>query len=72
MPEPVQRARVFVIEDMTRDARFAGNPLVAGPMGLRFYAGVQLIAPNNHRLGALCAISKTPRKMQVRRNGRLR
>jgi GAF domain-containing protein len=50
----------------SQDRRFAGSPLVEGNPNIRFYAGVQLVAPNNQRLGSLCAISSQPRVLQVR------
>jgi hypothetical protein len=41
--------------------------LVEGSPNIRFYAGVQLVAPNNQRLGSLCAISTKPRVLKVHR-----
>ena len=45
---------VLVVEDATRDARFAANPLVHGEQAIRFYAGAPLILQSGIRVGALC------------------
>ncbi len=44
------------IPDMTADPRFDGNPYVTGPTGLRFFAGVPLIAEDGPPLGLLCVM----------------
>ncbi len=51
------------VSDATKDPRFAGNPLVVGEFGLRFYAGAPIFGPGGHPLGALCVIDREPREV---------
>ncbi|MDB5471977.1 MAG: multi-sensor hybrid histidine kinase [Caulobacter sp.] len=51
----------LVVPDATADPRFAANPLVTGPLGLRFYAGAVLTAADGATLGALCVLDTAPR-----------
>jgi transcriptional regulator with GAF, ATPase, and Fis domain len=55
---------VLVVEDLSRDRRFANNPLLR-ERGLRFYAGVPLRS-NNLPIGSLCILDIKPRRMTER------
>ncbi|HEV2602363.1 MAG TPA: PAS domain S-box protein [Microvirga sp.] len=52
---------VLVVEDATRDARFASNPLVTGEPGVRFYAGAPLALESGLCVGTLCIVDFAPR-----------
>ena len=51
------------IPDTTRDPRFADNPLLRGPVDLRYYAGAPLVLEGGERVGALCVIDHEPRRL---------
>jgi len=52
------------IKDTLQDARFIQSPLVTGPTGARFYAGVPIL-DSKHALpiGVLCVLDHTPRSL---------
>jgi predicted PurR-regulated permease PerM len=61
----VAKNQVMVIEDLARDRRFANNPLLK-EHGIRFYAGVPLLAPNGQPIGSLCLMDLKPRQLTER------
>lgn len=56
----IQQPDILVVNDATRDSRFAQNPLVTGEPQLRFYAGTPLTTPEGHALGTLCVLDNRP------------
>ncbi len=64
--------RTLVVEDALRDQRFADNPLVLAPGGIRFYAGAPIFAPGGAAVGALCILDSKPRRFPAARLDKLR
>src|SRR4029434_2422830 len=60
----IGNGEALVVEDLSRDRRFANNPLLK-ERGLRFYAGVPLRS-NNLPIGSLCILDVEPRRMNER------
>ncbi len=54
---------LFVVPDLTADARFVDNPLVYAGPGLRFYAGQLLQTADGYDIGTLCALDTRPRDL---------
>lgn len=53
----------LIVEDACQDPRFAHNPLVTVPGGIRFYVGIPLRSLQGLALGSLCAIDTKPRSI---------
>lgn len=58
----LDETRPLVVTDATQDDRFAGNPLVTGEPGIRFYLGVPLLYGKDRLpVGTICVIDRRPR-----------
>lgn len=57
---------VYLVEDARIDPRTLANPLVAGEMGLRFYAAAPLVTADGYRLGNLAILDFEPRTLAER------
>ena len=53
----------LIVKDALEDERFAANPLVTGPEGIRFYAGVPVLDAEGQALGSLCILDTRPRHL---------
>ncbi|MEQ6884819.1 PAS domain S-box protein [Salicola sp. Rm-C-2C1-2] len=57
----IHGADILEVCDTLDDDRFADNPLVTGPPGIRYYAGTPLVGEPGHAYGTLCVIDTRPR-----------
>src|SRR5690606_1910351 len=62
---------VTVIRDAAADPSFAGNPLLAGPAPLRFYAAAP-VSVEGIRIGTVCCMDPAPRQPDARALAELR
>jgi GAF domain-containing protein len=63
---------IYIVENARVDPRTMANPLVAGIMGLQFYAAAPLKSSEGFNLGTFCIIDKNPRSMTVIESSMLR
>lgn len=54
-----------MVEDASKDPRFASNPWVTDAPAIRFYAGAPIVTANGEALGAVCVIDQQPRQLDV-------
>jgi diguanylate cyclase len=59
----ILQSEVFEVTDAQADPRFAGNPLVTGQQGIRFYAGAPVTLPGGAAVGTVCVIDRVPRQL---------
>lgn len=62
---------IYIVEDAKVDPRTLSNPLVAGAMGLEFYAAAPLKSEEGYNLGTFCIIDKTPRTLDAKQSSML-
>ncbi|MGJ8644714.1 MAG: PAS domain-containing protein [Luteolibacter sp.] len=58
-----KQSEPLVVADLAEDRRFSGNPLVAGEVGVRFFAGVPLVAAGGAVEGYLCVMDCVSREL---------
>lgn len=63
---------IYIVENAKVDPRTLANPLVAGVIGLQFYAAAPLKSLDGYNLGTFCIIDKNPRSITVKESSMLR
>jgi two-component system, sensor histidine kinase and response regulator len=62
--QAILQSEILVIEDASKDPRFARLPVVTSEPFIRFYAGVPLISPRGgYVVGTLSVLDRKPRKL---------
>ncbi|MFV2119050.1 PP2C family protein-serine/threonine phosphatase [Streptomyces sp. Act-28] len=59
----ILRDDILVISDTLTDPVACDNPLVTGPLGVRFYAAAPIITAEGHRLGTVNILDTKPRSI---------
>jgi GAF domain-containing protein len=60
-PHVLAGPQVLVVPDASQHAKMAALPVVSGPEGIRFVAGIPLVTRAGIAIGALCVMDRTPR-----------
>lgn len=63
---------IYIVENARVDPRTLANPLVAGVLGLQFYAAAPLRSSEGFNLGTFCLIDQKPRQMTLKEASILR
>ncbi|WP_170984399.1 sensor histidine kinase [Rhodoligotrophos defluvii] len=56
-------SKPHIIVDARADARAMAHPLVAGTVGMRFYAGIPLVTSDGYRVGTLTVADRVARQL---------
>lgn len=56
---------ITIVQDATKDPRFANNPVVTGPTKIVFYAGVPLVNEDGFALGTLCVLDQKEHHLSI-------
>lgn len=62
---------IYIVEDARNDPRTLSNPLVAGILGLQFYAAAPLKSSSGFNLGTICLIDLEPRTLNAKESSML-
>ncbi len=68
--ESLKHADVFAVRDALADARYHESEVVK--RGFRFFAGMPLVSPEGHPLGAVCVLDTKPRELSSAQKDALR
>ena len=59
----IETGATLIVEDAALDPRFANLPIVTSWPYMRFYAGVPIHGPEQHVIGTLCIMDRSPRML---------
>jgi PAS domain S-box-containing protein len=68
--EALERGDAFVVRDARAEPLLRHSPLVQN--GFRFFAGMPLVSPEGHAVGAVCVLDTTPRDLTGAQEAALR
>ncbi len=68
----INEDNILIVEDATKDKRFADNPLVTSDPNIKFYMGMPLTTPDGYNIGTLCVIDHEPRVLSSEQQNAIR